>query len=171
MKVLNKFAKIVEFINTWLGKVLLWSIVPIAGVSLYEIISRYFFNKPTLWASQILSNLFYLAVVPCIGYVLQEDGHVRMDVLYARWSQRQKTIVEISTFIIFLIFIVLLSYELINMAWTSTITNERVWAPFRGPIYPKKISLALGALLLLFAGFAKLIRNIQYLVNIKKVVK
>jgi TRAP-type mannitol/chloroaromatic compound transport system permease small subunit len=163
VKILTKFAEIVEFINTWVGKVLLWLIVPIAGVSLYEIISRYLFNKPTQWASQILTSLFYIAVVPGIGYVLQVDGHVRMDVLYNRWSTRLKTIVEISTFIIFLIFIVLLSYELINMAWTSSITNERLWAPFRGPIYPRKISLALGAVLLFLAGFAKLIRNIQIL--------
>ncbi len=67
---------------------------------------------------------------------------------------------DVSTFIIFLLFTLALAYVTIQMAWDSTMMLERSWSVFKGPIYPKKIAVALATVLLLLQGIVQLFHNI-----------
>jgi TRAP-type mannitol/chloroaromatic compound transport system permease small subunit len=114
-----------------------------------------------MWGAQILSILFVPLVVMGGGYVLREQEHVRMDVLYGRWSPRQCAIADAVTFIVFLVFTIMLAWMTIEMAWASVKIGEASWASFHGPIYPKKIALAAATVLLLLQGVAQFVRNLQ----------
>ena len=167
MKTILLILQIIDKVNKWVGRVLPYLVLPMLFVSMYEIISRYVFNSPTLWAGQIISIIFIALVVPGGGYILMKDGHVRMDVFYGTWSKRRKAITDTATFIIFFCFAVLLSWKTAEMAWTSVSMGESSWAAFHGPIYPKKIALALGTFLLLLQGIAQFVRNILFITGAK----
>jgi TRAP-type mannitol/chloroaromatic compound transport system permease small subunit len=158
---LHSFLKIVDAINEWVGRITAYTVLPMLGVSMYEVIARYVFKSPTMWAGQIISLLFVILVVPAGGYILLKDEHVRMDVLYSKWSPRGKAIIDSLTYVVFLAFIMMLSWKALEMAWTSVSIRESSWAAFHGPIYPKKIALALGAVLLLLQSIAQFLRNIM----------
>ncbi len=163
MKKIMASVHAVDGINTWVGKTIAFLVLPIAGVSMYEVIARYVFNRPTMWAGQILSTLFVALVALGGGYVLLENAHVRMDVLYSRWSPRRQAITDVATFIVFLLFTTMLAWMTIEMAWASVKIKEASWAAFHGPIYPKKIVLALATVLLLLQGMAQFVRNIRFI--------
>lgn len=133
----------------------MWLILALMGISLYEIIARDLFSTPTLWSGQVLMFLFITIVLIGGGFVLYEDGHIRMDVLYSHYSPRLKAIVNVIGFIVLLIFIGLLGYELIIMAWTSVLSNEKSWSAFHGPIYPNKIVFVIAAILLFYPRIEK----------------
>lgn len=163
MKIIMALVHAVDSINTWVGKTIAFIVLPVVGVSMYEVIARYVFNQPTMWAAHILSILFVTMVVLGGGYVLLENGHVKMDVLYSRWSPRRQAITDVATFVVFLLFAAMLTWQTVEMAWASVKIQEASWAAFKAPIYPKKIALALAVVLLLLQGVAQFVRNIRFI--------
>lgn len=136
-------------------------IFPLAGITLYGVIMRYLVHDPITWGGQVLLLLFIPVALLAGGYVLLVKGHVRLDLLYSRWSPRGQAISEIATFVVFLLFTVTLAWASIEMAWESVKIREVSWYIFKAPIYPKKIAFALAVLLLLLQGVAQFVRNIR----------
>jgi TRAP-type mannitol/chloroaromatic compound transport system permease small subunit len=165
MKILRAVLGAVDWVNEWIGKIFKFLLIPLLIVSMYEVIARYLFNSPTVWAAQILSLLFVTMVAIGGGHVLRHDGHVRMDVFYGRMSSRGRAISDLWTVIVFMIFIAPLAWQTTDMALESIKIREASWSAFKGPIYPKKIALAIGAILLLLQGLVKLYKDIQTLKN------
>jgi len=152
---------VVDNISTWVGRIMAVLIFLIAGVTLYGVIMRYLVRDPIVWGSQVLLLLFIPVALLAGGYVLLVKGHVRLDVLYSRWSPRGQAISDAATFIVFLLFTTMLAWAAIEMAWESVKIREVSWYIFKGPIYPKKIALALAVVLLLLQGMAQFVRNIR----------
>ena len=61
----------------------------------YDSIMRYFFNSGSIALQETEWHLFAMVFLFGIAYALKEDGHVRVDVLYDRFSPRWKAIVNI----------------------------------------------------------------------------
>jgi len=69
----------------------------------YDAIARYFFNSGSIAMQEMEWHLFALVFLFGIAYALKEDGHVRVDILYDRFSPRWKAIVNIAgTFLLLL---------------------------------------------------------------------
>ena len=162
---MDKFLKAVDFINTWAYNIVAFLILFLLAITLYGVIMRYAFDMPPMWGSQVLLLLWYPVAALAGGYVLFQDEHIRIDLIYSRWSAKGKAIANIATFAFFLLFSLLLMWATIRMAWVSTAELETQFAAFRGPIYPKKIVLALSVVLLLIQGVAQFVRNIQFLMG------
>ena len=54
----------------------------------WEVVARYFFNAPTVWAYDMTFMLYGTFFMLGSAYTLHARGHIRTDSLYARWSQR-----------------------------------------------------------------------------------
>ena len=61
----------------------------------YDSIMRYFFNSGSIALQEMEWHLFAMVFLFGIAYALKEDGHVRVDILYDRFSPRWKAIVNI----------------------------------------------------------------------------
>ncbi len=151
--------ELIDRLNAGVARAAAYLVLPLLFVAMYEVISRYVFNAPTMWAAPIMSLIFVALVVPAGGYLMQRGGHVRMDAFYSRFSPRTQTICDMATFVVFLAFAALLLWKTLDMAWASVSINERSWGAFRAPIYPKKIIFALACLLLLLQGLVQFVRN------------
>ena len=69
----------------------------------YDAIARYFFNTGSIALQEMEWHLFSMVFLFGIAYALKEDGHVRVDILYDRFSPRWKAIINISgTFLLLL---------------------------------------------------------------------
>lgn len=152
---------VVDNISTWVGRIMAVLIFPLAGVTLYGVIMRYLVHDPIVWGGQVLLLLLIPVLLLSGGYVLLVKGHVRLDALYGRWSPRGQAIADVATFIMFLLFTTMLAWATIEMAWESVKTMETSWYIFKGPVYPKKIALALAVVLLLLQGTVQFVRNIR----------
>ncbi len=85
----------------FIGRVTMMMIVLLVSVMIYEVILRYVFEAPTLWANE-LSLWIAGFVFLCAGlYAMQQRSHIRIFLLYdicPRWLQR--TFDTISTILI-----------------------------------------------------------------------
>ncbi len=153
---------IVDKINIWVARAMAVLMIPLLCLTIYGIIMRYVLNNPPLWGSQVLLLIWIPAAVLSGGYVLSVKGHVKLDLLYSRWSPRGQAISDVITFPAFLLFTGVLAVTAIDAAWKSTMMRElhMYWA-WHGPVYPKRIAIAMGAVLLLLQGIAMFVRNVR----------
>jgi len=69
----------------------------------YDAIMRYFFSSGSIALQEMEWHLFAMVFLFGIAYALKEDGHVRVDVLYERFSPRWKAIVNIGGTVLLLL--------------------------------------------------------------------
>jgi TRAP-type mannitol/chloroaromatic compound transport system permease small subunit len=69
----------------------------------YDSIMRYFFNTGSIAMQELEWHLFAMVFLFGIAYALKEDGHVRVDVLYDRFTPRWKAVVNIAGVILLLL--------------------------------------------------------------------
>jgi len=165
---MEKFLKTIDQISEKSGKAVSFLILLLVGVILYEIASRYFFKSPTIWAHEI-SQMIYGAYVILLGaYVLKRGGHVNVDLLYGRFQPRTRAIIDLFTWLLFFYFCGLLLWKGGEMAWDSFGFRETDSTSFAPPLYPIKMMVPLGALLILLQGLAKFIRDLTFAVTGKE---
>jgi len=69
----------------------------------YDAIGRYFFSTGSIALQEMEWHLFSMVFLFGIAYALKEDGHVRVDVLYDRFSPRWKAVVNLGGTLLLLI--------------------------------------------------------------------
>ena len=91
-----------------------------------------------------------------------------MDAIYNLFSERKRAIIDILTFIFFLAFVGILLKEGIPSAITSIVKGEYSPSAWHAPRWPTDLAIPLGALLILFQGVAKFIRDLYLAVTKNK---
>ena len=160
-KILDRLLSLVDFINEWTGRIISFLIPAITLIASYEVIMRYFFRAPTIWAWDI--NIQLLAIILFFGggYLLLRDGHVRVDVLYGRLSTNLKTIFDLITFPILFIYLGALLWGFTVLTLDSIEEREVTNSLFAPPVYPLKIACTFAFFFFLMQGVAKFIRNLR----------
>lgn len=78
-------------ISVFLGRVTMIMIVLLTGVMLYEVVLRYVFEAPTLWANELSLWIAGFVFLTAGLYAMQQRSHIRIFLLYdicPRWLQR-----------------------------------------------------------------------------------
>lgn len=169
-KWLAAFVRGIDTLNIWMGRVVAGFAVVVLIILLHEIVSRYFFNAPINWGTEtmlfLVSGYFLLGG----GYALLRGAHVRMDVLYNRWSPRGKAIADLATFPLAAIYVGVLVWIGTAHGVESIILQEHtasVWGP---PTAPVKIVIFIGCGLLFLQLLVCFIRDL-YVVFRRKVLE
>jgi TRAP-type mannitol/chloroaromatic compound transport system permease small subunit len=148
------FVRYVEAVNKVVGKFSMYLVFGMIGVLLFESISRTIFNKPHIWVVEVAQFTMAAYYLLGGGYSMILKGHVRMDLLYGRWSGKTKATVDLFTglFLIFyLVFLLYGAYSSIEYAVMYGQRNRSAWAPLMAPI---KIIMGTGVLLMLLQAIA-----------------
>lgn len=157
------FCRTIDTLNEWVAKCVSFLFIPLAGIVAIDVTLRFVFNQPLIWSWDINSQLLCVLVILSGGWTLLKEGHVRVDVLWARLSPRKKAIVDLITFLLFFFSIGVLLWQAASAALVSVQTGERYSSYFAPPIYPLKIIIVLGVFLLLLQGIVKFIRDLLLL--------
>lgn len=155
MDSLRSFIRFVNRLNDQMGKIVSILIYPMIFILLFEVVMRYVFNRPTIWASE-LSGLLYGSYFLLGGaYAARWDAHIIIDFVYQRFSRRTKAIVDLITWTYFYLFCGVLLYKGAGYAWAATIHLERSNSPWEPYTWPVTLFIPLGALLMLLQGLTK----------------
>ena len=162
---MKKILSIIDAISIWSGKVAGWLVLFVVGFIIYEILMRYVFHLPTLWVSE--SMVFGSGMIYVLGaaWALQDNRHVKIDLIYGRLTPRQRAVIDSFTFIFFFFYMIVFLWattEYARRAVSVLETSGSAWDP---PVYPIKLALAAGVLLLLLQGIAKFIRDLHFAVK------
>jgi TRAP-type mannitol/chloroaromatic compound transport system permease small subunit len=158
---IKTFLNGVDQIGEWTGRIFMWLIVPLTVLVVFEVISRRFFEAPHIWTTEVTDFIYGPHFMLVAAYTLLYKAHVRIDVIYERFSPRTRGILDIITYMIFFFpFCIVVLYQGIIFASTSwSIGETSESAALRIlPLVKTVIPVSIG--LLLIQGLATYIRAI-----------
>jgi C4-dicarboxylate transporter DctM subunit len=125
-------------------------IIIIAVIVFYEIIARGFFNAPTTWVLEY--SVYMLIATGFLGaaYVLRLGGHVCVDVITSRLSERTKVVLDFVTHVWSIAFTLILVGSSIFMVRQSIVQHRLSSSILETPMFITEIPVAVGAVLLFF---------------------
>ncbi len=154
----------IDWLSESVGKMAGLLIVALALIVSYDVVKRYFFGQPTVWAQEMSAMLFGTFIILGGAYTAKENKHVNMDIFYSRFSPRGRAVLDIITFFILTIpFLGILLWKGGEGAWRSLANLEHDSTQWGPPLYPFRIMLPLGAFLFLLQAIAKFIRDCRTL--------
>jgi TRAP-type mannitol/chloroaromatic compound transport system permease small subunit len=152
----------IDRIALWSGQLVSWLIVPMVLALVYEVVARYFFNAPTVWAYDVTFITYGTFFMLGSAYTLQRAGHIRTDSYYGQWSPRRQGLVDAVCYVVFFFpAMALFLWVTWDYFWVSYMRDERsVTSPWLPRIWPLKGVMPLTCILLMTQGVAELIRSI-----------
>jgi TRAP-type mannitol/chloroaromatic compound transport system permease small subunit len=152
--------KLIDGLSVWMAKVFSYLAVIMILAIVYEVGSRYLFNAPTIWANEAVTYLCGIFAVMGGAYTLQQNGHVKVDIVYNRLPGYLKTVVDVLAFPAFLICFGVLIWVSFDVFLDSLSDRETTGTAWLVPIYPVRAFIPIAGLLILLQGTANFIRSI-----------
>ena len=156
-----KIANALNKISEWQGKAVSLLILLATFQICYELVMRYLFNAPTVWGLELTVYLCGVTYIMSGAYAERYGAHIRVDVFYNNWRPRTKAWFDLMVTDLFLFFFsgVLLWHGSIWFweAVNQELTSGTIWDPI---IWPMRLVIVLGALMLMISGIPKFLRDL-----------
>lgn len=162
MSALMYFANIIDWLNEKIGNATAWLTAVLVILICTDVVFRYFFKTTAAWIIELEWHIFAIIFLLGGGYAFKHNRHVRVDLFYANFSEREKAWINLLGSLLLLIpwCIVAIIYSA-KYAYLSYQIRESSSDPGGLPaLYLLKFIIVLGFILLLMQGVAVIFRNI-----------
>jgi TRAP-type mannitol/chloroaromatic compound transport system permease small subunit len=137
-------------------------IVPLILANVYEVFSRYVLRAPTMWALDVTTMSYATLFMLGAALALLRGAHVRTDMLWERFSDRRKGMIDsLALLVFFLPTMAVLFYISIDDFFYSVSIDERsssgAWTPI---IWPLRGVIPLTAFMLFLQGISELLKSL-----------
>ncbi len=164
MQALLKFSRVVDWLNTQVGKWSIWLILIATLVSAGNALVRYLFNYSSNGFLEIQWYLFAWSFLVAGGYTLLNREHVRIDVINSRLTKRKRVWIEIIGFAFFLTPLCITVLYLATPELIGKIESGELSGNPGGLIrWPVWLAIPVGFTLLMLQGWSELIKCIAFL--------
>jgi len=161
-QMLKSILTFIDNVSEWTGRVFVWLIIPLTLVVVYEVVARRVFNAPHIWATEVTNYLYGPHFMLVAAYTLLHQAHVRIDIIYAKFSARTRGILDIITNLVFFFpFCTIVFYQGIIFAQTSWSIGETSESAALRILPLIKTVIPVTFALLLIQGLANFIRSIM----------
>jgi len=164
MSFLLSLSKYIDALNERIGLGISWALLLAVLICSGNALVRYTFNTSSNAWLEIQWYLFGAIFLLAGSYTLRRNEHVRIDVIVGRFSKRTQVWIDVFGFIFFLLpATLLILYFAVPFAWES-VRNQEVSSNAGGLIvWPAKILIPIGFLLLTLQGISELIKRVGFL--------
>ncbi len=138
-----------------------------AGITVYEIVSRYFFNSPTYWTLEVSVYVLIWFGFASLAYVQRSAKHIRVDLLLQNLDDHARQlwdVVGLSISLLFAIIFIYFGYDFFYEAWHSGETSPDMLS---APVWIPKLALLLGPSILGIQLIKDLLSTITGIVRTK----
>ena len=143
-KIFDGVKKINTIAATLSGVILLFITIAI----FVDVFLRYFFNRPSIWVTEVSSYLFLYLVFLATAYCLQEGQHIRVTFLLDYFGDKGRRIMDIITSLFALTFSVVLLWQTSIMTWTAFSEDWTSPTMLNAPFAYIYVSMVIGSFLL-----------------------
>ena len=156
----------IDWLNTKLGVAVGWLILITTVVSAYNAVARKAFDTSSNGMLEIQWYLFGAVFLLGTAYTLQQNAHIRIDLLSSRFSEKTRAWIDIAGHVLFTLpligFVIVHGWE---FAYQSFLINE--YSPDPGGLirWPAKALIVLGFALLGLQVLSELIKKTLILRN------
>ncbi len=157
---------VIDKLSIGVGKVASFLIIPMIGVTLYEVFMRRVLNMPTTWAFDMTTWIYGSHFMLGLAWVMYHRSHVRIDIIINLFPKTFRDAVNVLTFLVlFVPYLIGLTYggiEFASDSWAIWEKGQNAWGTtnWPPPLYPIKTVIPVAAFLLLLQGIMNFIKDI-----------
>lgn len=154
--------RIIDRFTDRTGTVVSWLSVVLVAVVFYEVVARYVFNAPTVWAYDITFMSYGALFMLGAAYALLKGAHIRTDFFWDAFSTRTRGIIDSISYIVFFFPSLLL---LLVLSWQETLYSIEInelseQTPWRPILWPFKSVVPITCVLLMIQGASELLKSL-----------
>lgn len=164
MKALLALARAIDVLTERVGRAVIWLVLAATLISAGNALVRYALGASSNAWLEIQWYLFGAMFLLAAGYTLKHNGHVRIDIVYGRLSERAQAWIDLAGTLLFLLPLTLL---MVALSWPGLVES---WArgelsPDAGGLlrWPVRLLIPLGFALLALQGVSEAIKRIAFL--------
>jgi TRAP-type mannitol/chloroaromatic compound transport system permease small subunit len=154
-----------DLISRVAGRAIAFLVPIMTLVICYEVVSRYFFNAPTIWAYDLSIFMFGYVVLLTGAYVQEQRRHIRIDLIYNYLSERTRAWLDVLGVLMSLLFL----GAVVVYGWDRTMHDFSIGARLSSEWAPPRthftFMVPLGAALLMLQCLADGIRSLHFAVT------
>ena len=163
MQALLTLSRAIDRLNDFVGRWIIWAILASTVISGVNAVVRKAFNTSSNAYLEVQWYLFAAAFLLAAGYTLLQGEHVKIDVVYSRFSRRNQNWIDIFGFAFFLLpvcaIILWLGTPFFLQGLRSGEMSSNAGGLIRWPVY---LMIPLGFGLLTLQGVSELIKRIAF---------
>jgi TRAP-type mannitol/chloroaromatic compound transport system permease small subunit len=156
-----RVSNVIDRVTEAIGKSVMWLILAAVLVSAINAIIRKLFNISSNSWLELQWYLFGAAFLLASANTLQQNEHIRIDIVYGALSRRTQHWIDLLGHMFFLLpFVLILSWMLIPYTWQAYQSHQISSNSGGLVIWPARALLAAGFVLLVFQAISEIIKKI-----------
>ena len=164
MNALLAVSRLIDRLSERVGHTIYWLVLVAVLISAANAIVRKAFNFSSNSFLVIQWYLFSMIFLFCAGYTLKHNEHVRIDIISSRLSPRARASIDIFGTLFFLLPMAVLLMWLSWPVFIDAYVRQEVSSNAGGLIvWPARLMVPIGFLLLVLQGLSELIKRIAFL--------
>lgn len=162
---MRRAIRLIEGLSCGFGRVGAILVLLLIAAMSYEVVMRYLFHAPTMWAYEVAAMLMGTSFLVTIAYAMVTQSHVRVDFLYARAGARGRASIDLAGYLVFLLPLALWMtwglWSYLAQAYASgETTGQSAWNPV---VWPFRVAYVAGFVLFALQIGAEIMRCILVL--------
>ncbi len=167
-RLLESLARGIDCFTEKTGQLIAWLTLIMMLLTCVIVVMRYFLETGSIALQESVTYLHSLLFLLGAAYTLKRGGHVRVDILYQRFSARTQALVDALGTILFLIpvslLILIFCWDYVASSWAiGEVSKEARGLPW---VYLLKTLLLVMPVTLLLQGIAEFIKNLLFFCGI-----
>ena len=164
IRVLEQLARGIDCFTEWTGRIIAWLTFGMMALTCAVVVMRYFLGSGSIALQESVTYLHALVFLLGAAYTLKRGGHVRVDILYQKFTPRGQALIDALGAVIFLIpvslLILIFSWDYVANSWAvHEVSKETQGLPW---VYLLKTLLLVMPVTLLLQGVAEIIKNLLF---------
>lgn len=159
-RAIRLYVRYVDTVNRFVGRGAIYMIFVMIAVLFWSAISRLPWFQPSLWTLEMAQ--FLMAAYYLLGgaYSMQDDYHVRMDLLYGTWRRKRKGFADTITSFCLIFYLIMLIYGGISSSQYAIVYGETSYSSWSPYMWPIKVIMTLGIFLMTLQAIAIFFRDL-----------
>ena len=164
IQILEKLARGIDCFTEWTGRIIAWLTFAMMALTCTVVVMRYFLETGSIALQESVTYMHALVFLLGAAYTLKRGGHVRVDILYQKFSPRTQALIDALGALFFLIpvclLILIFSWDYVASSWkVYEVSKETQGLPW---VYLLKTLLLIMPVTMLLQGIAEIIKNLLF---------
>ena len=157
---IKKYVKITDWICEKVGRATMYLVFAMMFILILSFVTRNIINFPLIWIIEMAQFIITAYYILGGSYSMITDDHVRMDLFYSKFSEKNKARMDAFTSIFLFFYLITLLYGSISSLNYTLETNQRLFTAWRPYVWPIKSLMTFGILLMLLQTLSMFFKDL-----------
>ena len=159
---MSPFVNRIERITTNVGIIAALTLVPLILTTTYEVLARYIFDAPTIWAYEVGYMLTGTHFLLGMAYTLQQGQFIRIDIFSQDMSVKTRAFIDLCAYSVIFPLMMWLMYGLTAYLISGFIKNERSGqSAMNMAVWPFRVVFLIAFTILALQVYAEFMKSLE----------